>query len=129
MEVAAEMTQALSDAEVYARIHDLITAEPVGEKRRAPRAEYRCTQFVAPLLPSGQPDLAASRNVTCHDLSNSGISFVDTQQPTGGQFVVGLGREGELIMMIAEVMRSTLLDEGPPSRFRIGCRFVGRYRG
>jgi hypothetical protein len=104
-------------------IHDLLEREARGERRKATRLPYACTQLVAPSdgikLP-GPADLFPTR---CRDLSTRGMSFVWPSRPRFLHAVVALGRTS-LIIVLCRIIHVTCEDD----EYLCGCRFLKRIR-
>ncbi len=118
------------DAEFYACVHQVleIRRPPVSDDRRHQgRRPYAKMQSLAPRVAGHLPEAGDFSLVCCHDLSESGFSFVSESPFECEEVVVALGQAPELIYMTAEVVRNQIVgDETSPLLYRVGCRFVER---
>jgi hypothetical protein len=116
------------DTSFYKQVHRLIAARLSESRNRRDkqRRGYRCIQRLAP-CPDGQlPNLAAFRDVECHDLSAGGFSFLADAAPACEMLAVELGQAPVLIYVLARIVHISENWSGAEKKILVGCRFTGR---
>lgn len=110
--------------ELPEKIFDRLTGQ-VDNRRKRERREYRLLQWVAPCQESNLPVRNDFRQVRCHDISRSGVSYF-TDRPAIDEFlVIGLGIGPQTIYLRCKVANCVRVDQ-THGAYRIGCEFVGR---
>lgn len=115
-------TAVQEQAAFFQWVHQMIEQQEgaaTEDGRRHPRSAYPRLQMVAPVIAGRPPEQGDFREVRCLDLSAGGISFLTTEVPESGQYIVALGTPPNVIHLTAEVVRDA------PQRL-VGCRFTGR---
>jgi hypothetical protein len=98
------------DADFFNLIHRVVGKRKMEEEaeRRAHRREpFKSWQRVAPWDGLGCPDPSEFVEVTCHDLTRSGFSFLISHRPGFRQLLAEFGQPPEVIRVAAEVVRCT----------------------
>ena len=96
------------DASFYRLIHELAVsaAEETRQEQSAhPRESFDTIQRIAPGHAHRVPPPSAFREVRCHDLTQSGFSFLLPERPTFDSLVAAFGRPPREIFVAAEVLR------------------------
>ena len=112
-----------SDVVFFDLIHSMLDAEC--ERRGHERLDYNSIQLVAPCDGKNLPTQAEFLQVHCVDLSERGICFAMSQQPTHGWFVVALGAV-PFVFVKAKVCTTTEVGNNGATEFRVGCEFVAK---
>ena len=134
--------------DAYEIAHRILTSSPVPgqERREAPRHPFVTRQWIAPYDGSSFPEESAFFQVRCHDLSQTGFSFVVPEKPGFSFLVISLGEPPNQMHMAARIVRCcriTLLggghieiiddetgggdlDQETDQTFLVGCEFKGR---
>src|SRR5580765_237292 len=110
-------TQSENDAGFFTLAHEVLEA---AERRISARKPYNGYRLVAP-YDGKMPTADQFRQVRCHDLSGTGISYFDDESPTHSQIVL-LSPEKPNELLIAEIVHRTRV---PNLEYLIGCRFIG----
>lgn len=102
------------------------TMKPI---RRSERHTVESVQMIAPLEGAGEkvPDESSFYAVRCLDVSAGGFSFVWPERPELQKLVIRLGTAEAYRYMTAEVANISDLGNGSTMRFRVGCKFTGRF--
>lgn len=120
-------TEAFIDhAMLDAIIEQLESAETQGwnERRRSRRQSYPRTQLIAPFY-RRMPTFEMFKEVTCHDISTSGVGFYWPVAPDFHKAIIALGDQPRLIYLGMQVVRHISL-ESDPQRVLVGCQFIDR---
>lgn len=104
-------------------IVNLQSAKGRKERRKSPRQRFPVKQMVAPFYRK-MPKSDQFVEVSCRDLSTSGVSFYWPGVPDFSKIIVGLGEGSALTYLAARVVRQEAC--GPGDRVLIGCEFVDR---
>jgi PAS domain S-box-containing protein len=96
------------------------------EKRTSQRKLFPYRQLVAPYEAGVIPPRDQFKPIRCWDISAGGISFLFDEQPEFRSLVVVLGGASGEVLMSAEIVRLTELDEDENRGFLAGCRFTGK---
>ncbi len=99
-------------------------AKPI---RRSERHQVESVQMIAPLRNNDLPDESAFYAARCLDVSTGGFAFVWPERPTMKRVVIRLGTAQDFRYMAAEVANISDLGSDAAMRFRVGCRFTGRF--
>jgi hypothetical protein len=105
-------------------VHELLEREARGDRRKAERLPYVCTQLVAPTDGVKLPSPGDFLPIRCRDLSTRGMSFVWPVRPRFLHAVAALGRSS-LIVVMCRIVHVTWEDD----EYLCGCRFLRRIRG
>lgn len=105
-------------------ISDGPTCKPI---RRSERHQVESVQLIAYLNDDELPGDDAFHAVKCHDISTGGFSYLAAQPPAIQRLVIRLGTQQARKDMTAVVANVNDLGKDAPLRYRIGCRFVGRF--
>jgi hypothetical protein len=95
------------DAHFYRLIHQLAESQASPDRRRALRHPFSVTQRIAPRRGQGFPEDSEFLPVQCHDLSQSGFSFLMLARPDFTSLVAAFGNPPEVIYVAAEVSHCT----------------------
>jgi hypothetical protein len=96
------------------------------EGRRSKRRAFPFRQRVAFGVWDAAPPDEAFTDVTFHDVSASGCSFMVATRPTEVRLLVQLGTENHLQFVQAEVVHCTQKAAEGEDAYLIGCRFLKR---
>jgi diguanylate cyclase len=100
------------------------TFKPV---RRSERHQVESVQMIAPLTGHDIPDESSFYAARCLDVSTGGFAFVWPERPTMKRLVIRLGTAQAFRYMAAEVANIADLGSEVAMRYRVGCRFTGRF--
>ena len=96
------------------------------EQRSAKRWPYPVTELLAACRQGRLPNHTMFREVVCHDLSTTGISFFLPRPPGFRLAVITLGKLTDKTSMLIRVVHSTAYDVTGHNRYLVGCQFVRR---
>jgi hypothetical protein len=118
------------DAEAVAFLSRIVggLGSTLGERRRSERRPFPSTQNVAPVDSDGIPPSTAFNPVQCHDISQTGVSFLWATKPNFKSVVIGLSDGAKTMHFMAGVRH---FREGYFHRrrqFLVGCEFQCRVR-
>ena len=116
--------QVLSDQDVGEILRTADESSPGAERRRTKRFVYGVVQSMAPYDGTNLPKKAAFRQVYCHDLSTTGLSFLSPTQPDFEYVVVALGKSPRLTHVTAQVANCRSATRG----FVVGCNFLAKVK-
>ena len=128
-----EPTTAVANTEVFLDqgmldeiIKQLDCAETQGwnERRRSRRQSYPRTQLIAPFY-RRMPTFEMFKEVTCHDISTSGVGFYWPATPDFHKAIIALGEQPRLIYLGMQVVRHVSLTDDP-QQVLVGCQFIDR---
>jgi hypothetical protein len=120
------ITESEKDALLYA-LNPSIFDSPVcreRENRRAVRESFDGFQLVAPY--HEPPDLAKFRSVRCHDLSTTGLSYLDDRPPALGERLMVLLGTSPQVCLAGQVTYQCAVAGSNGPQFLIGCQFTAR---
>jgi hypothetical protein len=125
--ISVASTEVLIDpAMLDAIIEQLESAQTQGwnERRRSRRQSYPRAQLIAPFY-RRMPTLEMFKEVTCHDISTSGVGFYWPALPDFHKAIIALGDQPRLIYLGMQVVRQVPLQDDP-QRILVGCQFIDR---
>ncbi len=96
------------------------------EQRSAKRWPYPASELLAACGQGKLPNRSMFREVVCHDLSTTGISFFLPHPPGFRLAVITLGNSTDKTAMLIRVVHSTGHDATGHNRYLVGCQFVRR---
>ena len=96
--------------------------------RRSARHEFDCVQKIAPMVGGSLPESEQFFAVRCVEISAGGIAFILDESPDFRYVVVSLDTGVSRGHFTALVVRTTPFEEGGVTRYRVGCKFIGRVR-
>ena len=84
--------------------------------------------MIAPLDEGHEiPDESCFYAVRCLDVSTGGFAFVWPEQPDLKRVIIRLGTAPDFRYMTAEVANVTDMGSETTMRYRVGCKFTGRF--
>jgi diguanylate cyclase len=95
--------------------------------RRSERHVVESVQMIAPLDGNEVPDEACFYAARCLDVSTGGFAFVWPERPAMKRLVIRLGTAQDFRYMAAEVANISDLGSEATMRYRVGCKFTGRF--
>lgn len=124
----------VQDVSFYELVHKIVqTQQSQGQeeaderdRRIRNRQAFSTVQSVAPLVDGRMPKLTELREVLCHDLSTSGVSFYCAKPPEYEQLLVRLCAGTKSTYLTAQVMHCRPVADGGETAFLAGCKFTGR---
>jgi PAS domain S-box-containing protein len=105
---------------------DRASAKSGADRRTSERKLFPYRQLVAPYEAGIIPPRDRFQSIRCWDISAGGISFLFDDRPSCRSLVVVLGGANGEVLMSAEIVRITELDEDDARGFLVGCRFSGK---
>jgi len=103
-------SQTQIDADFFNHIHRIVGKRKMDEeaqRRARPREPLESWHRVVPWDGQGIPDPSEFVEVTCHELTRSGFSFLVAYRPGFRHLVAEFGRPPEVIRVACEVVRCT----------------------
>lgn len=107
------------DANFYRLIHKLSAsamADGNSERRTQERRAFSIWQRIAPSDGRGCPDQSQFFEVQCHDLTQSGFSFLVTRRPSFDRLVAEFGVPPDLIYVAAQILHYSRVLVHPDGR-------------
>jgi diguanylate cyclase (GGDEF)-like protein len=95
--------------------------------RRSERHVVESVQMIAPLEGHEVPDESCFYAARCLDVSTGGFAFVWPERPAMKRLVIRLGTAQDFRYMAAEVANISDLGSEATMRYRVGCKFTGRF--
>jgi hypothetical protein len=100
-------------------------SNPTRQRRQSTRFPFPAVQLAMPLVPGRPLGGHSIRKVQCHDISRNGIAFYWPEQPDFVHLCLGLGANGNLTWVKAQVVHSRRIED-QETRYLVGCAFTER---